>query len=82
MKDDLYDEVEEFSETQPFEITADEEMISSKGKFNYVIRDENGYQDTEGEKSERANTSKFKDLFASGKINSSNGEMPPIPSIT
>jgi hypothetical protein len=48
-------------------------MISSKGKFNYVIRDENGHQDTEGEKSERANTSKFKDLFASGKINSING---------
>jgi hypothetical protein len=44
----LYDEIEEFSETQPFEIAADEEMISSKGKFNYVIRDENGYQDTEG----------------------------------
>ena len=57
-------------------------MVSSKGKFNYAVRDENGYQDTEGEKSERANTSKFKDLYPSGKINFSNGEMPSISPIT
>ena len=35
-------------------------------------RDGNGYEDIEGEKSERANTSKFKDLVASGKRNSNN----------
>jgi hypothetical protein len=57
-------------------------MVLPKGKFNYVVREENGYQETEGEKSERANTSKFKDLYASGKLNSNNGEIPTIPPTT
>ncbi len=42
------------------------------GKFNYVEREGNGFGEGEGERSERVNTSKFKDLVASGKVISNN----------